>query len=639
MSFTLVRTNRLDESSDFSSSDLMKNKGSALMKVFRSHTVAATFCRVLMLSVLLLWARPLPIQALGAPQSASQHDSFDGPAELPRVHVASSLKATPAPGKILTVHSGQDPSTVISQASCGDTIQLEAGATFGPLVLPEKKCDDSHWIILRTTAPDSKLPAEGTRLTPCYAGVSALPGRPALQCRATENVLAKIEFNGKGGNGPIVLAPGANHYRLIGLEVTRAQSPAVVYNLIGPKQGPADHIIVDRMWIHGTAQNETVRGVMLSHLRYVAVVDSYFSDLHCVAKTGSCGDSQAIAGGLGDDPMGPFKIENNFLEAAGEVMLLGGGEATATPSDIEIRRNHMFKPTTWLKGQPGFVGGVDGNAFIVKNLFELKNAQRVLFEGNILENNWAGFTQAGFAVLLTPKNQASKNGSVCPNCLVTDITIRKCWISHVGNGFQIGNGVSDSGGAPKDGGRYSIHDVVVEDIRPEVFGGFGAFAQISMTVGVSESPRLHDVAIDHVTAFVPRALFIIGGPRLDPRMSGLSITNSIFTTGNRPITTTGGGVEKNCAAMPDSKPPDAVFHLCFSSYSFHHNVIIDGGGGWPKENKTLKNIADVGFSDYKNGNGGDYRLSPASKFKHDAADQKDPGADLEAINQATMGVQ
>ena len=33
-----------------------------------------------------------------------------------------------------------------------------------------------------------------------------------------------------------------------------------------------------------------------------------------------------------------------------------------------------------------------------KNLFELKNAQRVLFEGNILENSWGGFSQRGFAI-------------------------------------------------------------------------------------------------------------------------------------------------------------------------------------------------------------------------------------------------
>ncbi len=569
----------------------------------------------------------------------STSEKFDGPAELPTVFIDSSLRATPAPGKTVTVKAGEDPSEAVANAACGDTIQLQAGATFNKLVLPAKQCDDSHWIIIRTSSPDSKLPAEGTRLTPCYAGVSSLPGRPAFPCASPENVLAKIEFIGKAGSGPVLLAQGANHYRFIGLEVTRAESPATVYNLAGPeKQTSADHIIYDRMWIHGTAHNETVRGIMLSHLRFVAVVDSYFSDFHCVAKTGSCTDSQAVAGGLGDDPMGPFKIVNNFLEAAGESMILGGGEASATPNNIEIRRNHLFKPMIWMKGQPGFVGGADGSPFIVKNFFELKNAQRVLFEGNILENNWGGFSQAGFAILLTPKNQAHGKESICPNCQVTDVIIRKCWVSHVADGFQLGNGVSDAGGAAKDGGRYSIHDVVVEDIQRELFAGFGTFAQISTTSGVSGSPPLHDVAIDHVTAFPDHSVFIIGGPRIDPRMSRLSITNSIFTAGVQPVASTGGGVEKNCAGRPGSKPPEAVFHDCFSSYGFHHNLIIDGGGGWPKDNKTPKNLAEIGISASKSDKSGDYRLSPNSKFKHAGSDQKDPGADLDAIEQATAGV-
>jgi hypothetical protein len=78
-------------------------------------------------------------------------------------------------------------------------VELQAGATFTALLLPQKNCDDSHWIIIRTSAADSKLPPEGTRLTPCYGGISSLPGRPNLNCKSTENVLAKIEFNGKDG--------------------------------------------------------------------------------------------------------------------------------------------------------------------------------------------------------------------------------------------------------------------------------------------------------------------------------------------------------------------------------------------------------------------------------------------------------
>ena len=547
------------------------------------------------------------------------------------------MRDSPAPGKIITVHAGEDPSQALAHASCGDTVQLQAGATFSRLVLPEKKCDDSHWIIVRTSAPDSKLPPEGTRLTPCYAGVSSLPGRPPFQCASTENVLSKIEFD-KGGSGPVIIASGANHYRLIGLEVTRAVSPAVVYDLIGPDKGTADHLIFDRMWIHGTAQNETVRGVMLSHMRFVAVVDSYLSDFHCVAKTGACVDSQAIEGGLGDDPMGPFKIANNFLEAAAESIQLGGGRATATPVDIEIRHNHFFKPMTWMKGQAGYVGGVDGNPFIVKNHFEMKSGQRVLFEGNILENTWGGFSQAGYSILLGPKNQAIGPLNVCPACTVTDITIRYNTIRHVGGGLQMGNGLSANGGAAKDGGRYSIHDLIVDDIQSDFYKGFGIFAQISTVPGVTSAVPLHDISIDHVTAFPPQSLFLIGGPRLDPRMARLTITNSIFSATNKPIITTGGGVDRNCSAQPASKSFERVLQDCFSSYTFHHNVLVGGGSGWPKDNKTPGSLADVGFVNPKNGNGGEYRLSPGSKFKHAASDQKDIGADIDAIEKATSGV-
>ena len=130
--------------------------------------------------------------------------------------------------------------------------------------------------------------------------------------------MAKVAFS-EVGSGPIVLAHGANHYRFIGLEITRSLPKAAVYNLVSAeKGGAADHIVFDRMWLHGTAQDETTRGVMLSGTSNFAIVDSFFSDFHCIAVTGVCGDSQAIAGGLGDQAQGTFRIVNNYLEAAGE---------------------------------------------------------------------------------------------------------------------------------------------------------------------------------------------------------------------------------------------------------------------------------------------------------------------------------
>src|ERR1700757_4822248 len=47
-------------------------------------------------------------------------NNFDGPAELPRQHVKSSLSDTPAGGKTWTVHAGENFQQALANASCGD---------------------------------------------------------------------------------------------------------------------------------------------------------------------------------------------------------------------------------------------------------------------------------------------------------------------------------------------------------------------------------------------------------------------------------------------------------------------------------------------------------------------------------------
>ena len=566
--------------------------------------------------------------------------NFDGPAELPRVYVQSSLSDTPAPGSVIQVLQGGDFQAALDKSNCGDTIQLQAGATFsGLFTFPARSCSDSSWIIVRTSAQDSALPPEGTRITPCYAGVASLPARPSFNCTTTQNVMAKLVMNVVAGSGPILFAPGANHYRLIGLEVTRPQGKQMINSLASAQSGGVmDHIIFDRVWMHGTAQDETTRGVELGGGTYISIVDSFFTDFHCVSVTGSCGDAQAIFGGLGNNPMGPYQIVDNFLEASGENILFGGGAATVAPADIEIRRNHMFKPMTWMKGQPGYVGGVSGNPFVVKNLFELKNAQRVLLDGNTMENAWGGFSQVGFAVLLTPKNQAVGPANVCPDCEVTDITIRNTRISHVAAGMQIANGFSDSGGTARAGERYSIHDVIIDDIDGVKYSGPGQFAQISM--GPS-SPLLQDVTINHVTAFAPSILFLVGDDTtVNPPMKNFVFTNSIVNAGTYPVWSTGGG-SVNCA-YHDS--PLTTFHACFSPYAFAANAIVASGANypaakWPSGNFFTGSATAVQFVNYNGGNGGDYHLRPSSPYKGAGTDRKDLGADVDVVDAAVASAQ
>jgi hypothetical protein len=135
------------------------------------------------------------------------------------------------------------------------------------------------------------------------------------------------------------------------------------------------------MWLHGTVRDEVAHGVILSDSHHVAVVDSYLNDFKCVAKSGACTDAQTISGG-NDSTAGvakAYKIVNNFLESSGENIMFGGGASADTAGDIEIRRNHLYKPMSWNPGSSTFAGV----HWIVKNHLELKNATRVLIEGNV----------------------------------------------------------------------------------------------------------------------------------------------------------------------------------------------------------------------------------------------------------------
>ena len=555
--------------------------------------------------------------------------TMDGPAMLPNRCFYTALSATPSPGAVTPLAAGSDLQEAIDNAKCGDTLMLTAGGvwTTGKLTFPAKNCDDQHWITIRTSAPDYALPAEGARMTPCYAGVGFLPGRPALNCSSTENVLAKIEYSGHN-SGPIIFEPGASHYRLIGLEVTKQTAGTFVNAFASAVAGAAyDHVIFDRVWFHGQAQDETTRGVELGGSTYIAVIDSYFSDFHC-KEMGVCTDSQAIGGGNATFAMGPYKIVDNFLESSGENILFGGSSSAYVPTDIEIRRNHFFKPMTWMPSQSGFIGVT----FIVKNHLEFKNAQRVLVEGNIFENSWGG-VQNGFSVLLTPKNAGS-----CAVCQLTDVTFRYNTISHVGGAFQIANVLSGAGAAAKDGQRYSIHDMTADDISRTKYLGHGVFAQIGMEINPATVPLLQNVTIDHVTAFPDKTLLNVGGPT-SPTMANFTFTNSIVTAGTTPVWSTGGG-PSNCA-YPDV--PAMVLNACFAPLLFTGNIIVAqpsryAPAMWPSGNTFAASTAAAGFANFNNGNGGDYQLSPASRLKDSAPENKDPGADVSTIQRETAGV-
>ncbi len=226
------------------------------------------------------------------------------------------------------VHAGESLQTVLNAAEPGDTIVLDAGATFtGNFVLPAKSGAD--FITIRSSAADTALPAAGRRIGPQWA--SALP---------------KL----RSGNGATALrtAPAAHHWRLQFLEFganTNGSGDIIQLGDGTNKQNTLEAVPhdleLDRLYIHGDPLVGQKRCVALNASR-VTIRDSFINDCKTVGQ-----DAQAIGGWNGP---GPYLIENNYLEGSGENVLFGGADpsiAGLAASDVTIRRNHLAKPVAW----------------------------------------------------------------------------------------------------------------------------------------------------------------------------------------------------------------------------------------------------------------------------------------------------
>lgn len=554
----------------------------------------------------------------------------DGPAQLPTSCYYTGMDGTPSPGKQIRVGANSNLRAAVESARCGDTLLLAAGASYEIKDLPAKKCDDQHYITIRTDTPDSKLPPEGTRISPAWAGVASLPGRPAFAqppggpAKLLSTVLVRA--------APHI----GDHYRFIGLEWV--SEPGVRVGAMVTTEG-ADHAIFDRNWFHPSEGAEVGKGIgMYRGTRFIAVINSYLSGFYCVSRSGSCTDATAVGGGFGDLPISTLKIYNNFIEASGENILFGGAGSEVNPTDIEIRRNHLFKPLIWKPDEPGYTPLGSGNPPIIKNHFELKSAIRVLFEANLLDNSWGGFSQQGYSILLTPKNQ---NGR-CPKCAVTDVTVRYNRIRRVAGVFVAANGFTNAGEAPADGGRFSVHDLIADSIHDKDWKGQGTFGFLN-----ANAVMLHDVFFDHVTAFVTGPLFFVGN-RTQEKIPNFSVTNSVFMAGQRiPEFYSAGGGPADCATQAQRVGTEAVLKACFINYKFEKNLIIGSKGGWPAGTIIVSSPKDAGIRDLHDGVSKDPRLcrantpgcSKASPGASAATDGKDIGADVDAVEAAIAGIE
>jgi len=513
------------------------------------------------------------ILVLGEPPSPPHVPVSVVAPELPRAYVDTD--AVPVTGHTVRVASGGDLQAALDAAQPGDRVLLAAGATFtGNFVLRAKS--GTGWITI-AGADSAALPPAGRRLTPAHAA-----GLPKI---VTPN-----------SSPAVATAPGAHHYRVVGIEISAAAELRSAGALVALGSGTtqstlaevAHDLVLDRVYVHGHATLSFPRCVTLNSAT-TAVVDSYIAECH--SRTN---DSQAIIGWNGP---GPFKIVNNYLEGAGENVMFGGGDPSISgliPADIEIRRNHFYKPLSW-----------QSEGWIIKNLLELKNAQRVLVEGNVFENCWAGAHSSA----LVWKSVNQYGGA--PWSTTSDVTFQYNVVRRV-------NAALNLAGRPEKhpaerAARFRIAHNVFEQV------GDSSLPLDARAGRLWQVNRASDVEISHNTGLgTTNGLFLVG----QPVSGGFALRDNIF----------GGGPGVASADSQGYGTPALDYHV--PGWAMAGNVVLGSAADsvpFPADNLYAATADAAGLSS-------DLRVISTPAARSATTDGAAPGADRAAVERETAGV-
>jgi len=460
-------------------------------------------------------------------------------------------------GATIYVKSGGNFQTALDRAKSGDTILLQAGATFsGPFYLPNKT--GSEFITIRSSVPDSQLPPGDTRIDPKkYASVF-----PKLISPVAEPVITAKE--------------SAHHYRFIAVEFGGTKDGVGNIVKLGTTEEKSiaelpHHIEFDRIYMHGTSPLGQRRGIAANG-RFIKVINSYISD---IKRKGD--ESQSIAAWATD---GPIEIINNYLEAAAENVLFGGGGSTLrlVPTDCLVKDNFINKPIKWRE-----------EGWQVKNLFEIKFGKRIRVTNNLMTGNW-GMAQDGTAILFSTREDIGKE------TIIDEIYFENNIVRGSGNGISV-FGAEGSGGH-----RLYIRNNIFDDINGQKWGSSGFFMKSTAWDGL---------VIENNTIIQTGN---IANAYDDPSRSFVFRNNIVF--------------ENEYGFKGDNvgsgNPTIAKF---FTSADVNYNAIIGGDSSlYRGTNFFPTSIDELRFVNYS---GMDFRLKPESKYRGRGFGGKNIGADLD----------
>ena len=242
--------------------------------------------------------------------------------------IIALLLASSARAADIAVPAGGNLQAALNAARPGDTILLVPGATYvGNFTLPVH--GGTAYVTIRTAGNDTVLPGAGARITPAHAPYLAKLRSPNSQ-------------------PALNTAPRAAYWRIMFLELLATQNG--FYDIVQLGDGSAaqnalslvpQHLILDRLYIHGDRFVGQKRGIAMNS-GDTRIVNCHISDIKAVGQ-----DSQAIAGTNGP---GPYHLENNYLEASGQMFQIGGDDPKIpglVPADLTFRGNTLTRPVSW----------------------------------------------------------------------------------------------------------------------------------------------------------------------------------------------------------------------------------------------------------------------------------------------------
>jgi hypothetical protein len=257
--------------------------------------------------------------------------------------------------------------------------------------------------------------------------------------------------------------------------------------------------------------------------------------------------------------------------------------------------------------------GTPGSATIwsVKNLFELKNAQDVVVEGNMFENLWVG-GQSGYAICLTPRNQ---DGGA-PWAVVQRVAFQHNMVRHTAGGVDI---LGTDNLAPS---QLTNHITIQDNLFDDMSTAWGTGSK-AILIG----PGGDAFTIDHNTFITndTTILALYGGTATAP----IPITNVVFTNNmseHRTYGIFGDNVGMGSTAIGAYLPGSTIVA----------NVLAGGSASKYPAGNFFPTVAawDAGFVNYASG---DYHLIAASPYKNAGTDGTDLGANIDRVVSETQG--